>query len=143
MTTPTPFVRVSSAAIWEDQVGYCRALPGKGPMLHNHDTNETFIAMTGTWRCSWENEKGKIEHVELKPLDGAPAELVTESPMQESYPAWSPDARSLVFLEQTPPVSSIHEIRRRPDGRWASAATRSSSGRSWTRTPGWAAGSAW
>ena len=50
-------------------LGYCRALPGKGPMLHNHDTNETFIAMTGTWRCSWENEKGKIEHVELKPLD--------------------------------------------------------------------------
>jgi enamine deaminase RidA (YjgF/YER057c/UK114 family) len=26
MTTSTPFVRVSSAAIWEDQVGYCRAI---------------------------------------------------------------------------------------------------------------------
>jgi hypothetical protein len=25
--------------------------------------------MTGTWRCSWENENGKIEHVDLKPLD--------------------------------------------------------------------------
>jgi hypothetical protein len=50
-------------------LGYCRALPGKGPMLHNHDTNETFIPMTGTWRCSWENEKGKIEHIDLKPLD--------------------------------------------------------------------------
>jgi quercetin dioxygenase-like cupin family protein len=50
-------------------LGYCKALPGKGPMLHNHDTNETFIPMTGTWRCSWENEKGKIEHVDLKPLD--------------------------------------------------------------------------
>ena len=50
-------------------LGYCRALPGKGPMLHNHDTNETFIAMTGTWRASWENEKGKLEHVDLKPLD--------------------------------------------------------------------------
>ncbi len=36
-------------------LGYCRALPGRGPMLHNHDTNETFIAMTGTWRASWEN----------------------------------------------------------------------------------------
>jgi hypothetical protein len=22
-------------------------------MMHNHDTNETFIPMTGTWRCSW------------------------------------------------------------------------------------------
>ena len=50
-------------------LGYCKALPGKGPMLHNHDTNETFIAITGEWRGSWENEKGKIEHVDLKPLD--------------------------------------------------------------------------
>jgi len=50
-------------------LGYCRALPGKGPMLHNHDTNETFIAMTGTWRASWENERGRLEHVDLKPLD--------------------------------------------------------------------------
>ncbi len=50
-------------------LGYCRALPGRGPMFHNHDTNETFIAMTGTWRASWENPRGRIEHVELKPLD--------------------------------------------------------------------------
>src|SRR5262249_30574243 len=50
-------------------LGYCRALPGKGPMLHNHDTNETFIAMTGTWRASWLNPRGRLEHVDLKPLD--------------------------------------------------------------------------
>jgi mannose-6-phosphate isomerase-like protein (cupin superfamily) len=50
-------------------LGYCRALPGKGPMLHNHDTNETFICMTGVWRASWQNEKGRVEHVDLKPLD--------------------------------------------------------------------------
>ena len=50
-------------------LGYCRAKPGKGPMMHNHDTNETFIAMTGRWRCSWENEKGEVEHVDLDPLD--------------------------------------------------------------------------
>jgi len=50
-------------------LGYCRALPGRGPMLHNHDTNETFIAMTGTWRASWQNEKGRLEHVDLKALD--------------------------------------------------------------------------
>ena len=50
-------------------LGYCRALPGRGPMLHKHDTNETFIAMTGTWRASWQNEKGRLEHVDLKPLD--------------------------------------------------------------------------
>src|SRR3954464_1792233 len=50
-------------------LGYCRAKPGKGPLMHNHDTNETFIPMTGTWRCSWENEKGAEEHVDLRPLD--------------------------------------------------------------------------
>lgn len=50
-------------------LGYCRALPGKGPMMHNHDTNETFIGITGLWRASWENEQDKVEHVDLKPLD--------------------------------------------------------------------------
>ena len=50
-------------------LGYCRAKPGNGPMMHNHDTNETFIPMTGTWRCSWENEKGSVEYVDLGPLD--------------------------------------------------------------------------
>jgi len=50
-------------------LGFCKAVPGKGPMLHNHDTNETFIAMTGTWRASWENEGGEIESVDLNPLD--------------------------------------------------------------------------
>jgi hypothetical protein len=50
-------------------LGYCRAKPGKGPMMHNHDTNETFIPMTGIWRCSWEDEKGKVESVDLNPLD--------------------------------------------------------------------------
>jgi hypothetical protein len=50
-------------------LGYCRAKPGKGPMMHNHDTNETFIPMTGVWRCSWENETGQVESVDLNPLD--------------------------------------------------------------------------
>ena len=25
-------------------LGYCKAKPGRGPLMHNHDTNETFIA---------------------------------------------------------------------------------------------------
>ena len=50
-------------------LGYCRAKPGKGPMMHNHDTNETFIPMTGVWRCSWKNESGEVESVDLNPLD--------------------------------------------------------------------------
>ena len=49
-------------------LGYCKAKPGKGPLMHNHDTNETFIAMTGKWRCEWNEGKAK-EHVDLAPLD--------------------------------------------------------------------------
>jgi len=50
-------------------LGYCRAKPGNGPMMHNHDTNETFIPMTGTWRCSWENERGEVDYVDAGPFD--------------------------------------------------------------------------
>jgi mannose-6-phosphate isomerase-like protein (cupin superfamily) len=49
-------------------LGYCKAKPGKGPLMHNHDTNETFIAMTGKWRCEW-NEGEAKESVDLDPLD--------------------------------------------------------------------------
>jgi len=49
-------------------LGYCKAKPGKGPLMHNHDTNETFIAMTGRWRCEW-NEGEAMQHVDLAPYD--------------------------------------------------------------------------
>jgi mannose-6-phosphate isomerase-like protein (cupin superfamily) len=49
-------------------LGYCKAKPGRGPLMHNHDTNETFIAMTGRWRCEW-NEGDAMEYVDLDPLD--------------------------------------------------------------------------
>ena len=49
-------------------LGYCKAKPGRGPLMHNHDTNETFIAMTGRWRCEW-NEGEAMQHVDLDPYD--------------------------------------------------------------------------
>ena len=49
-------------------LGYCKAKPGKGPLMHNHDTNETFIAMTGRWRAEW-NEGQAMEYVDLEPYD--------------------------------------------------------------------------
>ena len=36
--------------------------------MHNHDTNETFIAMTGRWRCEW-NEGKAMQYVDLDPYD--------------------------------------------------------------------------
>ncbi|MDB5616504.1 MAG: hypothetical protein JWQ24_742 [Tardiphaga sp.] len=50
-------------------LGYCKAKPGNGPLMHNHDTSETFIPMTGKWRCSWENENGEVEYVDALPFD--------------------------------------------------------------------------
>jgi hypothetical protein len=35
---------------------------------HNHDTNETFIPITGRWRCRW-NEGEAYECVEVGPYD--------------------------------------------------------------------------
>lgn len=36
--------------------------------MHNHDTNETFIPMSGVWRCEWNEGPAKL-HVDLKPYD--------------------------------------------------------------------------
>ncbi len=35
------------------QMSYIKAAPGNGPMLHNHDTNETFICLEGRWKVIW------------------------------------------------------------------------------------------
>jgi len=49
------------------QMSYVEAKPGNGPKLHNHDTNETFVAIKGRWRVIWGLNQ---EHsVELDPLD--------------------------------------------------------------------------
>ena len=49
------------------QLSYVACEPGNGPRLHNHDTNETFIAIKGTWRVIWGLQE---EHsVELGELD--------------------------------------------------------------------------
>ena len=49
-------------------LGYARCKPGCGPLMHNHDTNETFIPMTGRWRCAW-NEGDDYQYVDVGPLD--------------------------------------------------------------------------
>ncbi len=48
-------------------LSYVEAKPGNGPKLHNHDTNETFIAIKGRWRVIWGSKAD--QHVDLDPLD--------------------------------------------------------------------------
>ena len=33
-------------------LGFARAKPGCGPLTHNHNTNETFMPITGRWRVA-------------------------------------------------------------------------------------------
>ncbi|GAA4338276.1 hypothetical protein GCM10023144_35080 [Pigmentiphaga soli] len=48
-------------------MSYVEARPGNGPILHNHDTLESFIAIHGTWRVIWGvNEEHSLD---LNPLD--------------------------------------------------------------------------
>jgi uncharacterized RmlC-like cupin family protein len=49
------------------QLSYAKVRPGNGPQLHNHDSNETFVAIKGTWRVFW--GLGQANSVDLKPLD--------------------------------------------------------------------------
>lgn len=49
-------------------VGYVECVSGNGALMHNHDTNETFIPMTGEWEFQWEVDD-RVETVRLGPLD--------------------------------------------------------------------------
>jgi uncharacterized RmlC-like cupin family protein len=49
------------------QLAYATMKPGNGPVLHNHDTNETFIAIRGTWRVTWGMDMA--DSIEIGPLD--------------------------------------------------------------------------
>jgi mannose-6-phosphate isomerase-like protein (cupin superfamily) len=69
-------------------VGFLKAPPGNGPVLHNHDTNETFIPLGGIWRFTWEDSPAHEEFVDLGPYDTV------------SFPPGVP--RSFVNVEPTP-----------------------------------------
>ena len=49
-------------------LGFVKTRPGTGVAMHNHDTNETFVVMSGRWRIEW-NEGADLESIEAGPLD--------------------------------------------------------------------------
>jgi mannose-6-phosphate isomerase-like protein (cupin superfamily) len=49
-------------------LAFCKARPGNGVMMHNHDTNETFVVLEGTWRMTWQGDAGD-DHVDLEQYD--------------------------------------------------------------------------
>lgn len=49
-------------------LGYVKCRPGRGVLAHSHDTNETFVVISGHWRVEW-NEGADRETLEVGPLD--------------------------------------------------------------------------
>lgn len=49
-------------------MAYVSAKTGRGVLMHNHDTNETFVVMRGRWKMEWEGDSGN-DSVVLGPLD--------------------------------------------------------------------------
>jgi mannose-6-phosphate isomerase-like protein (cupin superfamily) len=49
-------------------VTYIRAKPGNGVMMHNHNTNESFMVLEGKWTIGWEGPNGR-DKIELSKHD--------------------------------------------------------------------------
>ena len=68
----SPFGDKARARITHVKAGfglsYVAAEPGKGVLMHAHDTIETFLVINGRWKVEWECESG-LETKELGPLD--------------------------------------------------------------------------
>lgn len=47
-------------------LGFARAKPGNGQLMHNHDSNETFMPINGRWRCAWSEGD---DYIDVGPLD--------------------------------------------------------------------------
>jgi mannose-6-phosphate isomerase-like protein (cupin superfamily) len=48
-------------------LGYVECRPGGGVLSHHHDTNETFVVISGSWRFTWNDADD--EYVDLGPRD--------------------------------------------------------------------------
>lgn len=49
-------------------VSFIAAAPGKGVLMHTHDTVETFMVIKGRWKLEWQGDRGD-DHLMLAPLD--------------------------------------------------------------------------
>jgi mannose-6-phosphate isomerase-like protein (cupin superfamily) len=70
--TYSPFGEMAKPRIGHMRPGFglafVAAAPGKGVLMHAHDTNETFIVVEGRWKLEWEGDRG-TDHVILGPKD--------------------------------------------------------------------------
>jgi mannose-6-phosphate isomerase-like protein (cupin superfamily) len=87
-------------------VGYLKAKPHNGPVLHNHNTNETFIPLAGTWRFTWEASPAHMETVDLGPYDTVSFPPGVPRAFENLVPAADSDEGLLLaIVDQDAPIS--------------------------------------
>lgn len=68
----SPFGNHVSPKISTQRTGFgaafVRSKPGRGVLMHAHDTSECFMPIEGRWMVEWEGPAGN-EHVVLDPMD--------------------------------------------------------------------------
>jgi mannose-6-phosphate isomerase-like protein (cupin superfamily) len=87
-------------------VGYLKAKPHNGPVMHNHNSNETFIPLAGTWRFTWEASPAHMETVDLGPYDTVSFPPGVPRAFENLVPA--PDSEEgllLAIVDQDAPIS--------------------------------------
>ncbi len=68
VTSPVGQVNSKSPAIDPSDglsIAYVECEPGNGVIYHTHDTNETFVPLSGRWRVYWGEGEGESVDLEL------------------------------------------------------------------------------
>ena len=87
-------------------VGFLKSKPRNGPVIHNHNTNETFIPLQGTWRFIWEESPAHEEFVDLEPYDtiSFPPGVPRRFENLEASPGWE-EGLLLAVVGDDAPIS--------------------------------------
>ena len=106
-------------------IGYVTADPGQGVMMHNHDTNETFVVVEGSWKFEWEGDEGD-DHVILNEKDvvSFPSGIQRRFECVSARPGETRGTIMAIVGGDTPGVEwSPESIERlKAEGAWADAA---------------------
>ena len=107
----SPFGDEAKAAVRHLRAGFgvsfIECERGKGVLMHNHETVETFLAVKGAWRIQWEGTEGD-ESIVLGPLDffACPAGVRRRFECLETAPG-EPVGLLLGIVEGTAPAAEF------------------------------------
>jgi hypothetical protein len=98
--------RLSAIPISEGfNLGFSRCKPGRGPLMHNHDTNETFMPITGRWRCARNEDRNMSSWTSDRATSKLPS-LAIISQVAKSDSALERAFRAMRMLGRSPGCAS-------------------------------------